>query len=302
MKTKVSQERTTKKMGVLLYPQLRSRSTRRGRGGARGAEQPHFSQQTMSSQRRQQPPQQRYLWQQQPRQPTYSPIKISPAMLHSSTPLVLQREEEREKVLQQLVKKHHKEAHLSSPPSTPLRDDREEDKAISAAQPAASSNSQMAEKRIHIATFQDKEESGSSSPRSPGDEQQRLWMESIAATLAHHSKQLETFKTATEKQLSQLQQKLSSKAKSEKRHDEIDSSPPKIVCESSKGKEKDSTYDRKTFEGLVERLRELEGEEEVIRERWRTVAYEDPPFTKPLVVYSAEDTLSGEKGELFFKK
>ena len=120
-------------------------------------------------------------------------------------------------------------------------------------------------------------------------------MESISASLAHHSEQLETLNRVTQKQLGQLQHKLSSQMKAKKNKEM--SSPPKCV-EGPKSEPEGPSCDRKQLLGLVERLRELEGEEELIRERWQTISYEDPRLVKHQIVQRNEENTLDESGEL----
>lgn len=310
----------------LLFQQSRSVCARRRRAGP-----PHFAKQTMSSQRRQQPPRQQQPWQPQPRQPPYSPIKHSAAttlpsssQVHSSTPLGLPTEERKKENLREQLAKDHSdvEDHLSQDSIVPLTvrgcDQRANVKA--AARPTTGSRatssehcSDIGKQRVCFANPTGGEERiqiarvGDGSPvceqrvdlTSSGDEQ-RTWMESISATLAHQSNQLEAFKRFTQKQLSQLQQKLSSTVKPKETADEVVSTSgsgdgsPKSEDESSLCYARDCEQ----LEGLVERLRELEGEEEAIRQRWCTIAYEDPPLAKPPVVYHEEEKLSRESGKI----
>lgn len=131
------------------------------------------------------------------------------------------------------------------------------------------------------------------------DGEQRVWMESVSATLAHHSQQLETFKRTTQKQLGQLQQKLSSQGKARKRNEEEVTSVPTAETEGEKSEGKEAgAFDGRNLEGLMERLRELEGEEEVIRERWRSITYEDPPLAKPPILYPCAEHPSSKNGRI----
>lgn len=272
-----------KKTSLILHPQLKSVRSRRDKKGP-----PHFAQQTESSRRR---------------QPRHSPIKHSPALLHSSTPLGLEGERYMNEPSARMDLQDATSTPPNVPPHGPERDGSEfkpattagpnlpKDKATQSSTtigrrdedqehiPSASGE----KPRIHIERLLrvEEEERGVASPLSD----QRLWLEGISDTLIHHSKQLEAFKKSTQKQLSQLEEKLSTGAKSDKRSGAVSSSAEHIsnvVKESEETSE--SVIDRTKLDRLVERLRELEGEEELIRERWQTIAYEDPPLARRQVV------------------
>lgn len=279
---------------------------------------PHFTKQTMSSQRRQQPPRQQRSWQPQPQQPPYSPIKHSPAtMLHSSTPLGLPTEErKKENLSEEFAKDHYVDDHSSQDCITPLGQvgDGQQEYVKTAAKPTTGSRptvdkhiSGMCEQRVCVTDPVRGEEKiqvariGVCSPLNEErdgpislEDEQRMWMENINATLTHQSKQLETLKIFTQKQLSQLQQKLTSTTKPKKPAKEMvtmtesDDGSPKSEDESLLY----SVHKSKQLEGLADRLRELEGEEEIIRQRWCTIAYEDPPLAKSSIVYRAEEKVS----------
>ena len=274
------QAKPAKKISLILHPQLKSVRSRRDKKGP-----PHFAQQTESSRRR---------------QPMHSPIKHSPALLHSSTPLGLEGEREPSARIDLQdatstppnVPPHGPEREGSEfKPATTAGPNLPKDKATQSSTtirrrdedqehiPSASGE----KPRIHIETLsrEEEEERGVASPLSD----QRLWLEGISATLIHHSKQLEAFKKSTQKQLSQLEEKLSTGAKSEKRSGAVSSSSEHISNDVKESEEtSESVIDRTKLERLVERLRELEGEEELIRERWQTIAYEDPPLARRQVV------------------
>ena len=274
--------RPAKKTSVLLHPLLRSRSvrSRRERTG-----QPHFAQQTVSSQRRQ-----------QPRKTIHSPVKHSPALLHSSTPLGLVGEGGK---TEPSMRRDHRDTLLGQDTTSPPSHSR--DRGVLKAVMAGSPNSLANEKSVTATGLNSLRGDGGTSMAKPGGErvqiarpsraeeeeeredtasppnEQRMWMESISATLSHHSKQLEAFKKSTQKQLSQLQDQVRSKR----------SDKPASLCEQT-GEECEEAgepaLDRTKLERLAERLRELEGEEELIRERWQTIAYEDPLLAKRQVI------------------
>lgn len=325
--------KVAKKTTGFSHPQLvpRSMQTKRGRGRMG---QPRFAQQTLSSQRRQQPKQ---------TAATHSPLKLStPALLHSSTPFTLQslesqKERFKPKPVLQSAKKQQMEPPLRSRnPTSPLPDTPlcnmtgeyiQKQGKVTTSHPtpglatdvatgvsSSQTNGQegsfsapylMTENRktpkIALNSPVDEHREPDDDGNSPGgvDDEQRLWMESISATLAHHSQQLETFKGATLKQLGQLQQNLSSQRKNRMKNDEnlaAPAEPGRDENEKSEEKEGDS-FDGRKLEGLMERLRELEGEEEVIRERWRSITYEDPPLAKPPILHPSEEHPTSKSGK-----
>ncbi len=321
------QKRNAKKTSVFSHPQLVPRSVRARRGRGRAGQPPHFAQQTLSSQRRQQQAKQSAA--------THSPLKFStPALQHSSTPFTIQ---ERCKPVLQSVKKQQRQPpslgrnHTSPLPDTPVCNTAGEDcqsqGKITTSYPASSlptdtiatgvSTIRQSEsvsapclvtenrKTLKIAVNPpvderwDPADDGNSPKGGGGMDEQRLWMESVSDTLAHHSQQLEQFKTTTQKQLGQLQQRLSSQRKTRKKNEEDNNmvSPAEPGSDETTNENKGDSFDGRKLEGLMERLRELEGEEEVIRERWRTITYEDPPLAKPPILYPSRQNPSRENGK-----
>lgn len=311
---KQNRVRSAKQMTVYSHPQLAPRSvqTRRGRGRGRAGQQ-HFAQQTLSSQRRQQPKQ----------TAVHSPLKHStPALLHSSTPFSVQSENQKERQhrpVQQSAKKQQMEPPLTRHHTSPLTDTplcvmTGEARSTKSTSHIASSIPLQSDVSINDSSSRTNRQRGSTSTSilETGDkmapnialdspvigqgvpdispagvvDEQRLWMENISATLVHHSQQLETFKKSTQKQLGWLQQSLSSQRKTKKKSEEVAAASPVQQCEEEE--EENGPFDGRKLEGLMERLRELEGEEDVIRERWRTIAYEDPPLAKPPIVHSSK--------------
>ena len=319
---KRSKPRNIKKTNVFSHPQLVPRSVR-GRG--RAGHPPHFAQQTLSSQRRQQP-------KQTTTATRSSPLKFStPALLHSSTPFVVQTlegQKERYKPVLQSAKKQKRESpplcrnHPSPLLDTPVicnmaGEDNQGKIDTSGPTPSlpvdtgVSTNGQrgsisapyLVTENRKIALnppIDDHREpaEGVGGGGGGGADEQRQWMESVSATLAHHSQQLEQFKTATQRQLGQLQQKLSSQKKTRKKNEEDNiMSPTQHGSEMSSEDKEGSSLDGRKLKGLMERLRELEGEEEVIRERWRTIAYEDLPLAKPPILHPSQQRPSSENGK-----
>lgn len=209
--------------------------------------------------------------------------------------MVVQRETETERQSDKKREpedtKENQENPVANVPAAHLTEPRHFERVTSSA--CSTHSSATVEQRIHVASPHGEERTVSASSRSPRGEQ-RLWMESVCASLAHQSQQLETFKRSTEQQLSHLQQKLSSKLK---REEEV-ASPAQSDTGSPPDEGEDPTRYREKLEGLVERLRELEGEEEVIRERWRTITYEDPPLARHQVVQCSKEKMSRKSGEL----
>ena len=321
---KQNKVKSAKKKTVFSHPQLVPRSVRARRGRGR-VTQPRFAQQTLSSQRRQQP--------QQTVVP--SPLKHSmPALLHSSTPFTVQSEDQKQRqhrpVLQsaknQQMEPPQSRDHTSPQPDTPLcnmvrKNTLKETRATKATPcpaPTNASSSQTNRQRgctsAPSLVIEDKKApkialnlpvNGQGVPddavSSPATiDEQKLWMESISATLAHHSQQLETFKKSTQKQLGHLQQSLSSQRKTRKKTEEdVAASPAEHGDDENQQceEEESGSFDGRKLEGLMERLRELEGEEEVIRERWRTIAYEDPLLARPPILHCTEEQPSSKNGK-----
>ena len=326
---KQSKARNAKKTNVFSHPQLVPRSVRgRGRGRGRAGHPPHFAQQTLSSQRRQQP--------KQTATATHSsPLKFStPALLHSSTPFAVQTlegQKERCKPVLQSAKKQKREPPPQSRnhPSPLLEihnmagEDNQNQCKIDTSGPTpslpvdlivtgVSTNGQRGSVSVpRLVTenrkapkidlnppIDDHREPAEGEGGGEGMDEQRQWMESVSATLAHHSQQLEQFKTATQRQLGQLQQKLSSQKKTRRKNEEDNiMSPTQHGSENVPEDKEGSSLDGRKLEGLMERLRELEGEEEVIRERWRTIAYEDPSLAKPSILHPSQQYPSCENGK-----
>ena len=316
---KRSKPRNVKKTNVFSHPQLVPRSVR-GRG--RAGQPPHFAQQTLSSQRRQQP--------KQTATATHSsPLKFStPALVHSSTPFTVQTledQKERYKPVLQSAKKQKREPpplgrnHPSPLLDTPVickmaGEDNQGKIGTSGPTPSlpidtgVSTNGQRGSISAHCLVTENKKidlnppiddhrEPAEGELGGGGMDEQRQWMESVSATLAHHSQQLEQFKTATQRQLGQLQQKLSSQKKTRKMNEEDNiMSPARHGSEMLSEDKEEGSLDGRKLEGLMERLRELEGEEEVIRERWRTITYEDPPLAKPPILHPNQQHHSCENG------
>ena len=314
---KQNKVRSTKKTSVLFHPQVAPRSVRarRGRTG-----QPHFARQTLSSQSRRQPP----------KQTVYSPPKHSPALLHSSTPFTGQSEGQKERYyrsVQQSAKKPPLNGDLTSlPPNTdrvgedtPRQGNSTSYPVLNLPTDVSTGGSSSLTNRPRMSTSapsvvtDDKRAAkiALSSPVDghsvPGDgvsspvvDEQRLWMESISATLAHHSQQLETFKKNTQKQLGHLEQNLSSQRKARKKNAENAPSPDDEIEESVENE--GVSYDGMKLDGLMERLRELEGEEDMIRERWRTITYEDPPLAKPPIVHCSGEQPSNIGSKKYCKE
>jgi hypothetical protein len=319
---KRSKVRNAKKMSVFSHPQLVPRSVRARRGRGRAGQPPHFAQQTLSSQRRQQQAKQTAA--------THSPVKFStPALQHSSTPFTVQ---ERYKPVLQSVKKQQRQPpflgrnHTSPLPNTPVCNTAGEDSQSQGKNTTSYPTSSLPTDAVATGDSTNRQ-SGSSClvtengkmPKmtlnppfderwepaddvtSPGGgmDEQRLWMERVSDTLAHHSQQLEQFKTVTQKQLGQLQQKLSSQRKTRKKNEEDNNmvSPTEPGSDEKTEENEGGSFDGRKLEGLMERLRELEGEEEVIRERWRTITYEDPPLAKPPILHPSGHHPSRENGK-----
>ena len=320
---KLSKPKSAKKTTGFSHRPLhvvpRSVRTRRGRG--RVGQTPHFAQQTLASQRRQQAKQTNAAT---PHSPM---VHSTPALLHSSTPFTSHS-----------VKRHQMEPLLSRNGTTPLPstsqcdmvgDQKQGNSTASHSIPSSptdvatgvstsrqkgsvspclvTDNKRMPKISINSPVDQHRETAGDepdgNSPERGGrggvGDEQRMWMEGISATLAHHSQQLETFKKNTQKQLGQLQEKLSSQRKTRKKSEE-DTAPtaePRSDGSEKSEETEGGSFDGRKLEGLMERLRELEGEEEVIRERWRTIVYEDSPLAKPPILHPSEQHPASKNGK-----
>ena len=110
-------------------------------------------------------------------------------------------------------------------------------------------------------------------------------LERITATLVEHNAQLDQLRTETRERLSEIQEQLVGSKVNAPSCAKSDQSRVDSAMGVDSNMEAKVLQSHSELLSLVQRIEELEGEEELIRQRWNTITYQDPLLSKPAILH-----------------